>query len=99
MSLPETLRALAVSLEGDEWEHPINSVEACELAAAALEAFTPDPYEMAGWDDDGIPSVEAATIELACKVWGVPVPKHIADALADWTPLPQPPETEGARNV
>ena len=35
--LPERLRALADSLEGDDWNHPLLSLEACREAAAEIE--------------------------------------------------------------
>jgi hypothetical protein len=35
--LPERLRSLATSLEGDEWEHPLNSQETCRIAAEEIE--------------------------------------------------------------
>gem|GEM_PF-5263512 len=35
--LPERLRALAASLEGDDWEHPITAREDCLRAAEELE--------------------------------------------------------------
>ena len=35
--LPERLRSLAASLDGDQWEHPIMAREACLRAADAIE--------------------------------------------------------------
>lgn len=38
--LPEKLRALADTLVGDEWEHPIDAVETCRKAADEIERLT-----------------------------------------------------------
>lgn len=35
--LPERLRSLAESLDGDEWEHPLMSREVCIEAATLIE--------------------------------------------------------------
>ena len=35
--LPERLRAIADSLDGDEWEHPLSSAADCRRAAVEIE--------------------------------------------------------------
>lgn len=37
--VPERLRDLAESLEGDEWNHPLCSVEACHVGAAMAQTY------------------------------------------------------------
>ena len=38
-SIPDRLRDLADSLEGDEWSHPLCSVEACRIGATIAREY------------------------------------------------------------
>lgn len=42
-NLPERLLALAETLVGDEWEHPVDAVDTCRRAADELERLTRRP--------------------------------------------------------
>jgi hypothetical protein len=48
MDLPERLRAIAESLEGDDWEHPITSQETCLKAADVIEKIAAKCGHFAG---------------------------------------------------
>ena len=43
--LPTRLRELAATLEGDEWQHPVDAVEICRLAADEVEKVRTERHE------------------------------------------------------
>ena len=69
--LPERLRALATSLEGDEWEHPVTAREDCLAAAEEIERSRAalEPFEVVDYRHDEDEYVaEQAVLRAAEKV-------------------------------
>ena len=62
--LPERLRVLTDSLEGDDWDHPLLSREACRDAAAEIESLRADRNRRAEQNGELLAEIERLRAEI-----------------------------------